>query len=195
MDFIRCALKSCSMARLFDQKHKAKYRFLCTAYVTHRMHEECGLFCKMNFIFFKKGTDLQGWCMLLKTIKCQSNFSLKGTSTQEKNTWLIQSFLLILPFFLKKKKRTRLICEVEYQGVWFCSSFGQNGTDLFPFEKRYQVVWTSVLLDFPLQSVYLACCCIPSPVFKLLPIEILKSFLKYSHKSYAFSATATTKTL
>lgn len=84
MDFIRCALKSCSMARLFDRKQKAKYCFLWPAHVTHHMHEECGLFCKMNFVFFKKGTDLQGWCTLLNIMKCQSNFSLQGTSMQEK---------------------------------------------------------------------------------------------------------------
>lgn len=89
MDFIRCALKSPSTARFFDQKHKAKYHFLLIARVTHHMHEACGLFGKMSFAFSKKGTDLQGWCVLWKILNCQSTFSLKGTSMQEKNMWLI----------------------------------------------------------------------------------------------------------
>lgn len=90
MDFIRCALKSTSTARLFDHKHKAKCRFLSIAHVTQRMHEARGPLGKTNFAFSRKGTDLQGWCTLWKILNCQSTSSLKGTSMQDKNTWLIQ---------------------------------------------------------------------------------------------------------
>lgn len=43
---------------------------------------------------FKRGTDLQSWCFLLKIMKCQSKKKnhLKRASMQGKNTWVSHSW-------------------------------------------------------------------------------------------------------
>lgn len=129
--FYQVCSKKLQHRKIFWSKAQSKisHSLVCTCDSSYAwgmwavLQNELHLFQK-NFIFVKKGTDLQGWCKLLKILKCQSNLSLKEAPMQKKNTWPIQSFLQILPF--KKKKKGVGGKTGMWSGIW-------GGLGLFQF--------------------------------------------------------------